>query len=151
MRDPKTDHRLPVLPDGYFSLRYPDGKLQVCLLEIDMGTLTLHRFRRKVRSFEIFEREGLFEKVFGHSTFEVFVLTHSQPRLEQLHRAADQEVSASRKESYALATFDILTKFGDAAWTRLDGSNGTLLYEDSEAEDDGEGDDDGDEGDDNDD
>ncbi len=132
--DPQTNRRLPFLPDGYFSLGYPDGRTQVCLLEIDMGTLTLHRFRRKVRGLELALENGLFEREFGYDSFEVLILTHSLARLEQLQRSANEEVEGSEREWYFLATFELLSpdQFAGAGWLRLDGGSYHLLYGDEE-------------------
>src|SRR5437763_1056759 len=50
VRDPDHNYWLPFLPDAYFEITYPDGRIQCALVEIDMGTLTLRRFARKVRA-----------------------------------------------------------------------------------------------------
>src|SRR6266849_6266367 len=52
VRAPQGDYWLPFLPDGSFEVTYPSGDVQACLVEIDMGTLTLRRFARKVQAFE---------------------------------------------------------------------------------------------------
>jgi hypothetical protein len=49
VRSPQGDYWLPFLPDAYFEVVYPNGKVQTCLVEIDMGTLTLRRFGRRCR------------------------------------------------------------------------------------------------------
>ena len=50
LRDPDNNYRLPVLPDAYFELTYNAGTtIQARYLEVDMGTLTRERLRRKVR------------------------------------------------------------------------------------------------------
>lgn len=54
VRDPRTGYLLPMLPDAYLELRYPSGAIQCVMLEVDMGTLTLARFRRKLRAFEAY-------------------------------------------------------------------------------------------------
>lgn len=100
VKDPKGRLWLPFLPDGAFSIRYPNGHVQFSLVEIDMGTLTLSRFRRKVRGFEAYWAEGLFAKRFGHDIFDVLVLTHSGPRLRNLWQAARQEVDDERQQYY---------------------------------------------------
>jgi hypothetical protein len=56
VQDSQTGWWLPVLPDAIFEVRYPDGFVQGCFLEVDLGTLTLRRFRRKVRAFELYRR-----------------------------------------------------------------------------------------------
>src|SRR5712691_4406366 len=52
VRAPQGGYWLPFLPDGYFEITYPNDDVQACLVEIDMGTLTLRRFARKVQAFE---------------------------------------------------------------------------------------------------
>ena len=96
VRDPYSNRWLPMLPDGLFEVEYSTGSVQCALLEVDMGTLTLRRFRRKVRAFEAYLREGHFSRDWGREDFEVVVLTRSQRRLEQLCQAARQEVDAER-------------------------------------------------------
>ena len=51
LRAPDGRYWLPVVPDGYFEVAYPNGNVQAALVEIDMGTLTLRRFRCKVQAF----------------------------------------------------------------------------------------------------
>jgi Replication-relaxation len=51
---------LPFLPDAYFELHYATGRVQCCLLEVDLGTHSLKAMRRKLRTFELFLAEGLF-------------------------------------------------------------------------------------------
>ena len=51
-------------------------RVQVCLVEIDMGTLTLRRFGRKVQAFEAALDDGVFRRQFpNREDFEVLVLT----------------------------------------------------------------------------
>src|SRR6266545_910263 len=76
VKDPKGRFWLPFLPDAMFYARYPDETDQCSILEVDMGTLTLSRFRRKVRGFEAYIDEGAFEQRFGHDNPDVLVLTH---------------------------------------------------------------------------
>ena len=60
--DPETRRRLPVLPDAYAELAYADGRARPCMLEVDMGTLTLDRFRAKLRALARYQAEGRFER-----------------------------------------------------------------------------------------
>ncbi|MDA8188276.1 MAG: replication-relaxation family protein [Dehalococcoidales bacterium] len=119
VQDPHTGWWLQVLPDAAFEVVYPDGFVQGCLLEVDMGTLTLARIRRKLRAFELYLAQGLAAKHW-EDDFEVFVLTHSRPRLQQLWRATQGEIPRERWDSYSFATFDALDsrKFQSARWER---------------------------------
>jgi Replication-relaxation len=79
VKDPKGRFWLPFLPDAMFDARYPDDTHQCSILEVDMGTLTLSRFRRKVRGFEAYLDDGAFEQRFDHDNPDVLVLTQSVP------------------------------------------------------------------------
>src|SRR6266849_4250546 len=64
VRAPQGDYWLPFLPDGYFEIIYPSGTVQACLVEIDMGTLTLRRFARKVQAFETALEDEVYRRHF---------------------------------------------------------------------------------------
>ncbi len=130
--DPRTGWWLPVLPDAAFEVVYPDGCVQACLLEVDLGTLTLKRFRRKVRAFELDLAQGP-GAVLPVPSFEVLVLTHSQGRLQQLWRAARDEVSPERGGAYSFGIFDRLEprKFREAHWVTAENNLVPLLYDDA--------------------
>jgi hypothetical protein len=106
---PKGDKfPLPFLPDAYVEFDYPSGAVQCCVVEIDNGTLPLRRFKRKLRAFEAFQTQGLFEEWSGHEDFEVLVLTGSRARLRHLHHAAREVIDNDAWPYYAFATFDAL-------------------------------------------
>ena len=132
VQDPRTGWWLPVLPDAAFEVVYPDGFVQGCLLEVDMGTLTLKRFRRKLRAFELYLAQGLAAKHWEHD-FEVLVLTHSRPRLQQLWRVARDEVPPERWGAYSFGTFDLLEprRFREACWVTAGNELVPLLYDDA--------------------
>jgi len=115
VKDPRSGKWLPFLPDAAVILRYPDGRTEVTLVEIDMGTQTLRRFWRKVRSFELFLSEGAFQQRWHQPTFDVVVLTTSLPRLDNLWEVCRAEVPEERWYQYSLATFDVLRP---AEWQR---------------------------------
>ena len=133
VRDPLSGRSLPFLPDAYVELVYPDDTVQCYLVEVDMGTLTLARFRRKLRAFETYLAEGLFEKSWGRSAFDVMVLTSSRSRLEHLWRAALQEVPEERWDWYLFATFEILQlkTFHDQSYLTLRGERVGVLDDDA--------------------
>jgi hypothetical protein len=88
---------LPFLPDAYFEVVYPNGDVRVCLVEIDMGTLTLRRFGRKVQAFEAALDDGVFRRQFpNRDEFEVLVLTSSRRRLQSLRQVAARVVRGGR-------------------------------------------------------
>jgi hypothetical protein len=131
VQDPRTQRWLPVLPDAGFEVAYPDGSVQSALLEVDMGTLTLARCRRKVRAFELYLEHGLAAQHWT-SEFEVVVLTHSWPRLQHLWRATRQEASEERWSWYSFATFDVLEPgaFAETDWVTANNDRVGLLYDD---------------------
>jgi hypothetical protein len=157
VRDPRTGWRLPFLPDGYAEIRYgprpggsaraetgraPEGgqhdaagavdsAVQCLVVEVDMGTLPLPRFRRKARAFELALRQGVFGRHFGRDEFEVLVLTKDGARLGRLWRAARREVPEPRWAWWSFATLEVLApeRFGGGAWLTLEGRRTPLLYD----------------------
>jgi hypothetical protein len=127
VRTPTGDRWLPFLPDAYFAVQYPGGDVQACVVEIDMGSLTLRRFARKLQAFETALADGVFRRHFGRESFDVLILTHSRRRLETLRQVARRVVDAERKEAYLLATFDALDAraFATAQWRDVDGETCT--------------------------
>jgi hypothetical protein len=123
VRSPQGDYWLPFLPDAYFEVLYPNGDVQCVLVEIDMGTLTLRRFGRKMLAFEAARDEDVFRRHFKRDDFEVLVLTHSNRRLASLRNVAARAVPGGRHADYYLATFDALEpgSFAGACWEDLDG------------------------------
>jgi hypothetical protein len=95
---------LPFLPDAYFEVHYPNGDIQCAVIEIDMGTLTLRRFARKVQAFETALDEDVFRRHFKRDEFEVLVLTTSTRRLEALRHVAARVVPGGRHDLYQFAT-----------------------------------------------
>jgi hypothetical protein len=132
VQDPQTGWWLPVLPDAAFEVLYADGFVQTCLLEVDLGTLPLRRFRRKLRAFELALAEGL-AALDWEDTFEVVVLTHARGRLQELWRTARDEVAPERWGDYAFGTVDLLEPrwFGEAEWVTANNDLVPLLYDDA--------------------
>jgi hypothetical protein len=110
---------------------YPNGDVQCALVEVDMGTLTLRRFARKVQAFETALHDDVFRRYFKRDEFEVLVLTSSKRRLEALRHAAARVVPGGRGDLYWFTTFEALSPagFASASWLDLDGqSYGGVLY-----------------------
>jgi hypothetical protein len=133
VEDPDTGRWLPVLPDGLFALGYPDGTTQAALVEVDMGTVDLKRFRRKVRAIERFYQLDGFWQHLKLEHVEVWVLAKSAERIEHLRDAAWPEVPEERREDYLFATFDEVTPDHVAGtnWLYLDGKRRAALYPDA--------------------
>jgi hypothetical protein len=123
VRSPEGNYWLPFLPDAYFEVIYPDGDVQAVLVEIDMGTLTLRRFKRKVQAFEAAIYDGVFRQHFKRDDCEVLVLTSSRRRLQSLRQVAARAVGGGRYDLWTFATFEALDpdEFEDAEWIDLDG------------------------------
>jgi hypothetical protein len=124
VRSPQGNYWLPFLPDAYFEVVYPNGDVQVHLVEIDMGTLTLRRFARKVQAFEVALEDGVFRRHFpDRDEFEVLVLTSSRRRLQALRQVAARVVYGGRHDRWCFATFEVLepARFASATWQDLEG------------------------------
>src|SRR6266851_3539795 len=96
MRVRHGEYWAPFLPDGYFEVIYPSGDIQACLVEIDMGTLTLRRFARKMQAFETALEDEVFRRHFKRDDFEVLVLAQSRRRIEALRQVARRVVPNER-------------------------------------------------------
>jgi hypothetical protein len=131
--DPAGGRWLPFLPDAYFELHYATGRVQCCLLEVDLGTHALKVMRRKLRAFELFLAEGLFARTWHRDDFEVLVVAPSEKRLQTITNMARQVVDPTRWDAYLFATRDVLkrSRFADAEWRCLDGSTYGLLFADA--------------------
>jgi hypothetical protein len=138
VRPPDSRWKLPVLPDGCFRVDYPDGAVQCCLVEVDLGTLTLARFRKKLRAFELARSTNLFRWLWDEDDFEVAVLTHSAGRLRSLQQAAREEVPPEWWGHYLFATVDALpaADVAGAHWFSLEpeAEPERLLYDDAYGE-----------------
>ena len=135
MRDPdRPNWWLPFLPDGAFEVIYRDGRVQYVLVEIDMGTLTLERFRRKVCAFEAFLARGGFERYFHREDFQGAVLTPTRKRLEHLWRVVRDEVREFRWDAYLFASFAALDpmQFPSTKWVSASNHLRGLLYGDTQ-------------------
>ena len=129
--DPESQKTLRVLPDAEFKIRYPSGRRQLGLVEIDMGTLTLNRFRQKMRAFDLYARamaNGSGED--ADAAFHVFVVTHSQARKEQLRQATYREIEHGRSADFFFDTFDVLDpeEFDEGNWVHTNGKRYYLAY-----------------------
>jgi hypothetical protein len=79
VRARQGDYWLPFLPDGYFEIAYRNGDVQACLVEIDVGTLTLRRFARKIQSFETALDDEVFRSLKAHLAEPSCLATANRP------------------------------------------------------------------------
>jgi hypothetical protein len=100
------------------------------VVEVDMGTLPLARFRRKARAFELALRQGVSARAFGLPEFEVLVLAKDVARLEKLRAAVRREMPEDRWAWWSFATLEALhpERFAGSGWLTLDGQRTPLLY-----------------------
>lgn len=133
VRSPSTGYWMPFLPDAYFEVTDPDGDTRCVVVEIDMGTLTLRRFPRKMQAFEAALGDGVFRHHFNRHDFEVLVLTQSRRRLDWLRKTAAGLVDGSRHAGYLFTTFDALepSAFANAQCWNLSGDKMEgIVYDD---------------------
>ncbi len=81
--DYDANRHLPLRPDGYLVLLYPDNTVRCLFVEIDMGTETNDRVARKMRAYDSYRRRG-FEEDFEFKKFGVLVVTNGRKRMENL-------------------------------------------------------------------
>jgi len=90
--------RVPLVPDGYFAVRYKD---QTChlLLESDMGTVALKRMALKYRGYWTWWKQGEHRRRFAADNLRVLTVTSSYTRLDNLRRLAMNAPNRVRKGS----------------------------------------------------
>ncbi len=129
--DDANQKLLRVLPDAEFGIRYPGGRVQWGMLEVDMGTHTLQRFRQKMRALDLYafaQKDGQAKN--AGAVFEVYVLTHSNGRLQQLRQATCREVGHGEGAYFHFATFDLLDpdRVREQCWQQTNERRYCLLY-----------------------
>jgi len=131
VKDPDSNRRLPVLPDGEFRIVYPDGDVQLCFLEVDMDSMPEKRFREKMRAFDLYLNEALKKDGRGSWYSQVFVLTTSRQRMENLQDWTDAAIDDDTEVSYFFATFAVLEPkaFTAPSWQSISGEQYYLLFD----------------------
>ena len=88
--DPRRSGRyLPVVPDGYFTLK-TGGRKACFFLEIDRATMTNRRFGDKMRAYEIYVRTGRYFERYGTRSLRVLVVTTTHQRLANLESTTEE-------------------------------------------------------------
>lgn len=85
---PRSARPVAVIPDAYFTIATPKGDTHF-FLELDRGTMTSKRFKRKVLAYIAYASSGLAEKRFGTTKFRVLTVTESEKRAENLKTATE--------------------------------------------------------------
>lgn len=89
--DPEDDEaRLFVAPDAFFGLALPGGSTYF-FVEVDLGTETLERFRRKVRAYQEYWRSGRYTERYDHRYFRVLTVAETTGRLANLIEVCAEE------------------------------------------------------------
>lgn len=130
VQEGETGKWLPVVPDAYVELTYPDGAVQCCMVEIDRGTHTLDAFVRKMRAFEAYWAAGRFTRHWQRPAFEVLVLTQTEERLKNLWAASRAVIPPDAWSWYSFTTFSCLRPgaFSGPVWRTLEDCMVSLLY-----------------------
>ncbi|MBL8163271.1 MAG: replication-relaxation family protein [Anaerolineae bacterium] len=100
-----TSHKKPVLPDGYFCLRVPQGMARF-FLEVDRGSEPHSVFRPQVQVYEAYIRSGQYQARFAAKSLRVLIVTTTARRLANL-KAVTKQAGGDRK--YWFSTFAELT------------------------------------------
>jgi len=103
------NRRLPIIPDGFFQIEDPGGKMYF-FLEADRSTMTNARYFNKMRAYWLWWQQGLSKKL-GIESFRVLTITKTEQRKENLKKvtkkADDRQLGSSifwftTKENYHL-------------------------------------------------
>jgi hypothetical protein len=97
--------RKPVLPDGYFCLRVPQGKARF-FLEVDRGTEPHSKFKPQVEVYQAYTHTGGYQARYQATSLRILVVTTTSRRLSQL-KAATQAAGGDRK--YYFTTLEQIT------------------------------------------
>lgn len=85
----KAGRSLPVVPDGYFTLKV--GERKACFfLEVDRATMTNRRFGDKMRAYEIYVHTGRYFERYQTRSLRVLVVTTTHQRLANLKSTTEE-------------------------------------------------------------
>lgn len=80
--------RIPVYPDGFFTLRNSETtKRRHFMLEMDLGTMTIGRFAKKIQGYRTYWEEGRHKGHYRIGTFQLLTVTTREERLRNLMQA----------------------------------------------------------------
>ncbi len=85
--DREATRMIPIRPDGYLCLDWPDNAFVAFFVEVDMGTETNARVERKLRAYQELRRE-VATSCLEMSKFHLLVVTSGHRRMENLRRVA---------------------------------------------------------------
>jgi hypothetical protein len=116
------------VPDGAFVIHYADGRVQYALVEIEMGTMPLQRFRQKMRAFNLHLDEVWRRK--PEWRYEVYVLASSYNRREELRETSKTVIGGRDRYLFMFGTMLMLQPqaFGGYGWVDLNDIEKTVLF-----------------------
>lgn len=88
-RDGFQKKKLPIVPDGYFGMEYPEGKMYF-FLEADRSTTTDARFLNKMKAYWLWYKQGGQTRKFHINSFRVFTITETSQRMSNLLRMSQK-------------------------------------------------------------
>lgn len=74
---------LSIAPDAFFGIQTPAGK-SYFFVEVDMGTMALTRYRRKILAYRQYWKTGRYTQSYGFKSFRVLTIAKSNNRLSNL-------------------------------------------------------------------
>jgi len=84
VQDPEDcEARLWVAPDAFFGISAPQGRC-FFFVEVDMGTETLERVRRKLVAYREYWKSGAYLERYGCKSFRVLIIAQGPDRLANL-------------------------------------------------------------------
>jgi hypothetical protein len=98
--------RKPVLPDGFFTLKVPQGTARF-FLELDRGTEPHHKFKPQIEVYHAYFQSGLYQERFQAKGVRVLIVTTTLTRLEGLKSTTAQAVGKSH--TYWFTTAEAIT------------------------------------------
>ncbi|TDU80797.1 protein involved in plasmid replication-relaxation [Prosthecobacter fusiformis] len=123
------------LPDGAFSLSSADGEPRYYILEVDRGTMPVHRkglsqssFYRKILSYKETRRQGVLWSRFHIPAFRVLVVAESRRRLFSLQQATASTFKNRESKMFLFAVASELLEQGDALSHGWETCSGKKVY-----------------------
>jgi len=90
--DRETTRMIPIRPDGYLHLDWPDNTFVAFFVEVDMGTETNARVERKLRAYQDLRRETARGDL-DMRNFHLLIVTSGHRRMENLRHIASKALS----------------------------------------------------------
>lgn len=127
VQDPDhPENRLPLIPDAFFGLEREVGK-SFFFVEVDRGTETLERFRKKLIAYQVYWKTGQYQERYNYRNFRVLTVTSGPERLNNLLRVAE---SVGARNMFLFTVSDLVTvDILGAIWYRPSSLNSTNILD----------------------